>query len=112
VLLHADHDFVELPQDHSLCLYRVTQEALRNTATHANASRADVRLYRSDNDAELAVVDDGRGFDVANAARPSGGLGLLSIHERVRLAGGTVSIVSGLHQGTTVRVRIPIAKAC
>jgi len=109
VSLHADNDFAEIAPESSLCLYRVTQEALRNTVTHARARRADVRLSRSDEDAEIAIGDDGRGFDVTTAGRASGGLGLLSIHERVRLAGGTVSIVSGPGEGTTVQVRIPIA---
>jgi signal transduction histidine kinase len=35
------------------------------------------------------------------------GLGLVSINERVRLAGGTVSIVTELTKGTCVRVQVP-----
>ena len=108
VSLHADHDFAGMSLEQSLCLYRVTQEALRNTATHAHARHAEIRLSRSNGHAELAIGDDGRGFDPTQAAGTSSGLGLISIHERVRLAGGTVSIVSQLRAGTTVQVRIPI----
>ena len=111
VSLHADHDFAEMSPEQSLCLYRVAQEALRNTATHAQARRADIRLSRANGHTDLAVGDDGRGFDLAKAGGTSRGLGLLSIHERVRLAGGTVSIVSRLNAGTTVQVRIPVGPA-
>lgn len=111
VSLQSDHDFTDMSLEQSLCLYRVTQEALRNTATHAQAQRADIRLSRSNGHAELAVGDDGCGFDLTRAGGASAGLGLISIHERVRLAGGTVSIVSRRQAGTTVQVRIPIAQS-
>ena len=52
-------------------------------------------------------ADDGQGFDVVEAGKRRRGLGLVSITERVRLAGGTVSIVSELNTGTRVHVQIP-----
>ena len=85
-------DFASVSADTALCLYRITQEALRNVVTHAQATRADVRLRRIHDSADLTIVDDGRGFDIAS--RHGQGLGLISIDERVRLAGGTVSIVT------------------
>ena len=103
----TEGDFASLSSAASLCLYRITQEALRNVITHARAGRAEVRLRRIDERAELTIVDDGRGFDIAEASRDSHGLGLVSINERVRLAGGTVSIVTELEKGTRVRVMIP-----
>jgi PAS domain S-box-containing protein len=100
---------VEVPPALALCLYRVTQEALRNIVTHSGAGHAKVRLSRLKGHLELTIEDDGRGFDTATAARGSRGLGLVSINERVRLAGGTVSIVTELKKGTRVRVHIPSA---
>jgi signal transduction histidine kinase len=87
----------------------VTQEALRNIVTHSGAGHAGVRLSRLNGHVELTIEDDGRGFDTANVAKGSRGLGLVSINERVRLAGGTVSIVTELKKGTRVRVQIPAA---
>ena len=56
---------------------------------------------------ELVIADDGRGFEIAAARTRSRGLGLVSINERVRLAAGTVSIVTEVNKGTRVRVQIP-----
>ena len=91
----------------ALCLYRVAQEALRNVAAHAGASSADVRLVRIDDIAEMTVTDDGKGFDLGGFPKGGKGLGLVSITERVRLVGGTVSIVTEVTKGTRVVVRIP-----
>jgi signal transduction histidine kinase len=55
----------KLPPDVALCLFRITQEALRNVLRHANASQADVSLKRLDGGLELIVRDDGTGFDNA-----------------------------------------------
>jgi PAS domain S-box-containing protein len=107
VTCRAEGDFGALAPDHALCLYRVAQEALRNVTAHAGASRAEVRLTRDDDLAEMAVTDDGRGFDAAGPLERGKGLGLVSITERVRLAGGTVSIVTGEGNGTRVCVRLP-----
>jgi PAS domain S-box-containing protein len=106
VRFNASED-VEVPPELALCLYRVTQEALRNIVTHSKAGHAEVRLLRLNGHVELTIEDDGRGFDTAKAAKGSRGLGLVSINERVRLAGGTVSLVTELGKGTRVRVQIP-----
>jgi signal transduction histidine kinase len=105
---HAEGNFGSIPPEAALCLYRVAQEALRNVTAHAGASRADVRLVRTDEIAEMAITDDGKGFDVAGSLERGKGLGLVSITERVRLAGGTVSIVTEVNKGTRVCVRIPV----
>jgi len=91
----------------ALCLYRVAQEALRNVTAHAGASSADVRLIRTGDIAEMTVTDNGKGFDIGGFPEGGKGLGLVSITERVRLVGGTVSIVTGVTKGTRVAVRIP-----
>jgi PAS domain S-box-containing protein len=108
VSFRADQDFQELGRDTALCLYRVAQEALHNTVVHAEATRADVTLSRSDGHAELTIADNGKGFDITLSGRHSAGLGLISIHERVRLAGGTISMRTEVNNGTTVQVQIPI----
>lgn len=102
----AEGDFASASTDTALCLYRITQEALRNVVNHAKATRADVRLRRIDDSADLTIIDDGRGFDIAS--RHGEGLGLVSIDERVRLAGGTVSIVTEANKGTRVHVQVPV----
>ena len=99
VTFSAEGDFASTDADVALCLYRIAQEALRNVVAHADARRADVRLRRLDDSVELTIADDGKGFDVVGARADSKGLGLVSINERVRLAGGTVSYRDRSEQG-------------
>ncbi|HSE66999.1 MAG TPA: ATP-binding protein, partial [Gemmatimonadales bacterium] len=96
----------DVPAEIALCLYRVAQETLHNAATHARARHVLVRLISRDDELELSVRDDGCGFDLG-AARRRGGLGLLSIDERVRLVGGLVELTTAPRRGTTVAIRIP-----
>ena len=51
----------------ALCLYRTAQEALRNVVAHADASRAEVRLLRTGDFAEITITDDGKGFDITRS---------------------------------------------
>lgn len=95
---------VHATPDVALCLYRVTQEALRNAIRHAGAQIVQVRLASRGDAIDLDVADDGRGFDTE---LPHGGLGLISIDERVRLVNGVVRLDTAPGQGTRLSVRIP-----
>jgi len=103
----AEGDFTSMTPEAGLCMYRIAQEALRNVVAHAGASRADVRLRRRDDDAEITISDDGRGFDLNDPERRNG-LGLVSITERAKLSGGTIGIETGLNRGTRVHATIPV----
>ena len=104
----ADGDFGAITPDAALCVYRIAQEALRNVVAHAGASRADVRLLRMSDQVQITIADDGQGFDATNRVERDTGLGLVSMSERARIMGGTVSILSGLNQGTRVQATIPM----
>ena len=104
---NAEGDFASLHAEVALCLYRIAQEALRNVVAHSGATRADVRLARFGDHTEMTIADDGHGFDVARSLEQGRGLGLVSIRERVRLAGGTVSFESEGTKGTRVHVQVP-----
>ena len=97
----------------ALCLYRVVQEALRNIAKHADARQVHVTVRRVEEEVQLAVADDGNGFDLAKAREQGGGLGLRSIEERVRLVGGRLSIDTAPRMGTTITVwaKFPVSSA-
>jgi signal transduction histidine kinase len=99
-----------VPAETALCLYRVTQEALRNIAAHAGARTAWVALSLAKASLELSIVDDGQGFNLAQARR-DGGVGLVSMDERVRLIGGSLRIETQPQRGTELRVRVPIRGA-
>jgi PAS domain S-box-containing protein len=99
-------DVPTLPQDTSLCLFRVLQEALHNAGKYSGVKRIEVQLTKNSGEIHLIVSDSGRGFDV-EAARQKRGLGLTSMQERVRLVGGTIAIDSNSLAGTTVHVCVP-----
>ena len=111
VTFRADDDLGTVPADVALCLYRVTQEALKNAAKHAKARQVWVTVARDGADLVLTIRDDGRGFDLAEA-RGRGGLGLISLDERVRLAGGRLAIDTQPQRGTTIRVVVPLPHGC
>ncbi len=99
----------DLTNDLSLCLYRITQESLRNIAKHAQAKEAHVTLDANNGSVILSIRDSGVGFDLAQARRKPG-LGLASMEERVRLIHGSLSVQSEPAQGTTIEVRAPLAR--
>jgi signal transduction histidine kinase len=107
VTLSAADGLHSIPPDVALCLYRVAQEALRNTAAHAGACQAHITLCGTADGLELVIADDGQGFNLAQAQR-RGGLGLISLDERVRLVGGRLTINTEVERGTEVRVQVPL----
>jgi two-component system sensor histidine kinase UhpB len=107
VSVAADDDLDGLPPEVALCLYRIAQEALHNTAVHARARRARVTLNRTMSGLELTISDDGCGFNLEQARR-AGGLGLLSIDERVRLVHGSLRIESWPQWGTEICIQVPL----
>jgi len=97
----------DVPPAAALCLYRVTQEALRNVAKHAATNQAEVYMARTNGNLHLTVSDRGVGFD-KERARTQGGLGFLSMKERVGLVKGALEVESEPGFGTTVRIEIPV----
>jgi hypothetical protein len=96
-----------LPADVALCLYRVAQEALTNIRKHSRAQRVELDLAGSDGTVTMAIRDEGRGFDLELMAH-RGGMGLMSMEERVNAVGGEFSIESSSGKGTAVRVQVPL----
>ncbi|WP_433084799.1 GAF domain-containing protein [Dactylosporangium sp. CA-052675] len=95
-----------LPAAREEAAYRVAQEALHNALRHASAARVSVRLRRSGSGVVLTVTDDGRGFDPrGDLPRPR--LGLASMRERARAAGGRLLVRSAPGGGTVVTMEVP-----
>jgi len=96
-----------LPRDVALCLFRIAQEALRNVARHARAGQAQVSVRCVDRGLELAVRDNGRGFDPTHH-RAGTSLGHASMRQRAFLLGGKIDIDSSPGHGTTVLAWVPL----
>ena len=105
----AGADVEPVDPDPALCLYRIAQEALGNVAKHARATHVEVALTRTPEGLQLTIADDGHGFDLAGTRARPGGLGLVSIDERVRLLRGGVSIDTHPRGGTRMRILLSVA---
>lgn len=93
-------------------LFRVAQEALANALKHARARRIRIAAAVEEAAVVLRVRDDGAGFDPGAAAAAArcpgeGGLGLVSMRERLEALGGSLRIESAPGRGTTVEARLP-----
>jgi len=111
VTLDADRIETRLPPTVETACFRLTQEALTNVARHARARRVTVTVRGRDAELELAVRDDGVGFDVRAArerAAAGASLGLLGMEELASLAGGRLTIESAPGQGTAILARFPL----
>ncbi len=86
-------------------LYRIAQEALNNVLKHARAQTVTVHLHQEKGYTCLQICDDGIGFE-RQSAKPSGGLGLRGMAERVAQLGGALAITSHPGQGTTIQVEV------
>jgi len=96
-----------VPQQVASGLYRITQESLQNVAKHAKAKHLSVTLGMRDDSLVLSLEDDGIGF-APQAVKGKGGLGLVSIGERARIIGASLSIESKPGDGTRISVRVPL----
>lgn len=100
-----------LPAELEVTCFRVVQEALTNVMRHAQAGKVSIELNQYPTIIELIIQDDGVGFDPQSALKEAIGgasLGLLSMEERVILAGGQITITSQPGHGTNIQVLFPI----
>ena len=99
-----------LPSDISDCVYHIAGESLRNVSKHSRGGAVFVNVGVTGNVLHLSVRDNGVGFSHAGA-EVRHGIGIVTMKERARLVGGTVSIHADIAQGTTVSVEVPVNAA-
>lgn len=109
VSLAAEDPPPGFPKSSALALYRIAQECLQNIAKHAHPGEVNIELDVRDDRVRLRVEDDGDGFDPAQSGR--GGMGITSMEERAKLAGGRLIVRSSPGQGAKFTVEMPIAPA-
>jgi signal transduction histidine kinase len=96
----------DLDNDVALGLFRVTQEALHNVAKHSQAKSVSIDLRVIQKRLCLTLLDDGIGFE-SDDANNKGGLGLVSMRERMLLIGGDFEISSRSGAGTRIEASAP-----
>jgi len=105
---------LKLSADVETACFRVAQEAINNIVRHSKAANVWLRLFFAGERLALSVRDDGAGFDVTAAQRRAAAgesLGVVSMEERVALAGGTLQIHSAPGQGTVIVASFPVGAA-
>jgi signal transduction histidine kinase len=105
--LTLDGDMSLLSPSQQIALLNIVHEALTNVREHSEASEVEIAVSVNEEGVEAQVTDNGQGFDLEptlmRAAR-RGRLGLVAIHERVRLLGGHCRIDSRIGGPTVVWV--------
>jgi len=107
----AETDRVPLPSEVCREMVQILQEALMNVRKHSGAKHLLVRLSAPEDDLNLAIIDDGRGFDfegrLSHSQLDEKNLGPFVIKERVRLIRGELEIESVPGHGARLDVRLP-----
>ena len=89
-------------------LLRIGQEAIANAAKHAQAKRIEVVVKFAEQQFELCVSDDGRGFDPSHPPASEGGFGLTAMHERAAAMNGELRVSSVPGKGSVIRFTLPL----
>ncbi len=100
----AGRSTTRLQPDIERTAYRLVQEALTNVAKHSGASQAHVAVVEEEGRVTVEVRDDGKGFDTHAT---HSGFGLLGMHERVDLVGGSLDITSTPGSGAAITAQLP-----
>ena len=95
-----------IEENRALNLYRIVQELLHNAIKHALAANVLIQLAQQQDTIHLTVEDDGTGFDPRNSTHR--GMGLKSVHSRVRYLGGKLDVESHPQKGTTFHISVPL----
>jgi PAS domain S-box-containing protein len=100
-------DLPEVTMNAKTHLYRITQESLSNIIKHAEATKASVQMYGMDDQIQLTIEDNGKGFDPAHVDNTDAHHGLENIRHRVGSLNGTITVESHPGKGTTILVTVP-----
>ncbi|MDO9598655.1 MAG: CHASE3 domain-containing protein [Azoarcus sp.] len=109
VELALPDDLPNLPEDFSLALFRIAQEALTNVRRHAQATRTRLALHRADKLIVLQIEDNGIGFDPETSRHRRHGLSGMA--HRVQMLGGQLEVLGVPGKGTVITARVPLPEA-
>lgn len=91
-----------------LTLFRIIQELTTNIIKHAEATKATIQLTQHEDNLNIIIEDNGRGFEMAKVEKTNSGMGLTTIEKRVEHLGGAFTVDSILDKGTSILIDIPV----
>jgi PAS domain S-box-containing protein len=101
-----------LPQNYELALFRVVQEGLINVHRHSGARKVRIEVTESKGVLNMQISDNGKGLPTpgGDGQKPTLGVGILGMKERLAQLGGKLDVISDNHKGTIIKVVVPVAK--
>ncbi len=107
--LTMDQEEFDLNDQVATAVFRILQESLTNVARHAVPKRVIIKVQERNGEILLTVQDDGCGMPDKKERRRNS-YGLLGMHERVKMLGGNLEIISASGKGTSIKAVIPVAR--
>jgi signal transduction histidine kinase len=105
-------DEVRIPAEAELQLLRIIQEALTNVRKHADATKTHINMWMEDDVLELAIVDDGHGFDLDSPnADHNPHFGLAIMRERAQSIDAEFNLNSSPETGTEINIQLKIEES-
>ncbi|MGE5424271.1 MAG: PAS domain S-box protein, partial [Syntrophothermus sp.] len=105
--LTTETNHIPVNPKHKIEIYRIVQEALTNIIRHANASAAEIRIFRENGHSRIDIKDNGIGFEESKVLQKNT-LGMLGMRERATVFGGILEISGKEGEGTIVSLQIPV----
>jgi len=104
---------VKLNENLEITIYRIVQEATFNVIRHSKATALKIMLILSDNQIELTIEDNGKGFNFDEYKKTAGAakMGLRGIRERVEILKGKINLETGHNKGTKITIELPLEKS-
>ena len=102
-------EYILLPAEEQLILFRIVQEALQNAVKHSEAEHISIDVSHSVSSLLVKITDNGKGFK--EQSLDSAGLGLKNMKQRTQLLGGTIEWIASHGEGSTVILKLPVKKS-
>ncbi len=91
----------------ALIFFRIVQELVNNSLKHAEASQINIELNQNDNQLQLKVADNGKGFDLEEVmANPKTGIGIRNIESRLSVINGSINYDVGIGKGAKINIEV------
>lgn len=112
VSVEGNEGGVRLDIGRRVFLFQAVRELLFNVVKHAVAGSVTIRIVNTQDNVDIEVIDDGRGFDLSMMAsqneKQDPGFGLFSIREQLRYYGGQLVSEAESGKGTRVTITMPL----
>ncbi len=105
ITFNSNYKPKEGQHDKEIILFRIFQEILNNAVRHAEATTIDVVVHQDEQNLEVTIKDNGKGFVEEEVIKEKSGMGLFNIRKRVALIGGDISIFA--QNGTEIKIVVP-----